>query len=147
MKKRKGISQVLAVLLLIVVAVSASLLIYLWIMGHIGNIQRESHSKTLQDVIKIDGVEKHPTIDRVYLIWLRNIGDTNVTLSKIYLLDATGQKVLYMDVWAGEWTIAPGQAQYYWFYIPESVTIEEGELYRIKVVTKNGFEAYALFRG
>ncbi|RLE74422.1 MAG: hypothetical protein DRZ80_04555 [Thermoprotei archaeon] len=146
MNTRTGVSPVIAILLLIVIAVAASVLVYLWVTGYIGGISEAANAEVIQDKIKIEGVQKHQDFDRVYLIWVRNIGETKVVLSKIYLLDETGQTVIHMDEYAGEWPLKPGEAQYYWFYIPPDVDIVEGKIYKIKVVTKNGFEAYASFR-
>ena len=53
---KKGISPVIATLLLIIIAVAAAILTYLWVTGYIGTLQQQGGVENLQERIKIEGV-------------------------------------------------------------------------------------------
>ena len=49
MNTRTGVSPVIAILLLIVIAVAASVLVYLWVTGYIGGISGAANAEVIQD--------------------------------------------------------------------------------------------------
>ncbi len=71
---RKGISTYIAVLILIVLAIAAGLLIYLYTMGYIGNI---SNMQTSGKALQIQSVSQNASSIWVYV---KNIGSSSVTL-------------------------------------------------------------------
>ncbi len=132
---RKGISPIIAVLLLVIIAVAAAVLTYLWVLGYIGTVQQQGGTESLQERIKIEGVEiSGGTINTVYV---RNIGDVNAEIDTVYLIDPTGSST---DCDVSNTELTPGT-------LSEIDTsgcgfgVTSGETYVIKVVTTTGAEA------
>jgi flagellin-like protein len=78
--KRAGVSPVIATLLLIVIAVAAAVLAYIWIIGYQGTLTQQASTAQLQERIKIEAVEYTGTSLNVYV---RNIGDVNVQIDAL----------------------------------------------------------------
>ena len=78
-RKRKAISPLIATLLLIAIAVAASVLTYSWVMSMIG-----SQSAQAQTSIRIDSIEWHvdATAPTAILV-VRNTGSVDCTLESI----------------------------------------------------------------
>jgi len=134
---RKGISPVIAVLLLVIIAVAAAILTYLWVLGYIGTVQREGGTEALQERIKIEGVD----ISGNYLVgvYVRNVGDVEATVNAIYLIDPTGDSRL---IFTSSRTLDPGVV----IRIPVSSTyLSVGTTYVVKAVTTSGTEATYTF--
>jgi len=85
--KRRGVSPVIATLLLIVIAVVAAVLAYIWVSGYMGRVtsQAEAGAPQLQERIKIDAVSVAAANNQA-TIYVTNIGDTAVTISGAYIL-------------------------------------------------------------
>ena len=87
MKAKKAISPVIATLLLILIAVAASILVYVWVTGYASSVTGAEASQ-LQERIKIDTVSvPSGTAGSNVTIYVRNIGnvEVNVTLSLIHI--------------------------------------------------------------
>jgi len=144
MRKKKGKSPVISILLLVVIAVAAAFLVYYWLLGYQGNIQRAASPQHLQSKIKINGVQKvsdYP--NAAYEIWITNIGDVEAYLDDVYVLSPDG-KTIYWHYDPGSWSIKPGDTQYLWLWTGNALT--PGETYVLKVVTSDGLEYYYRFR-
>ena len=76
-RARRGISPVLATLILIVIAVVAGLLVYAWVMGWMGG-------RTPTGMIRVDKVIR--VDEGVYRIVVTNVGDTKVVIDKVTLI-------------------------------------------------------------
>jgi len=76
-RKRKAISPLIATLLLIAIAVAASVLTYSWVMSMIG-----SQSAQAQTSVRIDSVEWDLSADTATLV-VRNTGSVDCTLESI----------------------------------------------------------------
>ena len=144
--KRKGISPVIAVLLLIVIAVAAAILTYVWITGYMGTLQSQAGTQQIQERLKIEGVSIQGD-DTIGAIYVRNIGDITVEVSAIYLMDNTGN-VLRMDELTTTESIDPGDTKSFGDATDVDVhldnvpgyTLTSGDTYIIKVVTVKGTE-------
>ena len=77
---RKGISPVLATLILIVIAVVAGLVVYGWLMGWIGT-QKQQVAFAVR-VIRTSAYN--------YTVEIRNVGSITVTLNKVTVTDPDG---------------------------------------------------------
>ena len=95
-RSRRGISPVLATLILIVIAVVAGLVVYGWIMGWIGT-QKQQVAFAVR-VIR--------TNSTAYTVEVRNTGSTTVTVSKVSVTDSDETKEA--SVTAGE--LDPGES-------------------------------------
>jgi len=82
LRSRRGISPVLATLILIVIAVVAGLVVYSWIMGWIGT-QKQQVAFAVR-VIR--------TNSTAYTVEVRNTGSTAVTVSKVSVTDSDETK-------------------------------------------------------
>jgi len=138
-----GVSPVIAVLLLVVIAVIAGTLLYVWLTGYMGTLQTGVGTEQLKEKIKIEGVkyEKSDTTGTV-TVYVRNIGDTKVSLKAVYLYDASGTVVAADTEENVE--LGPGAVG----TIPNtglSYTLSSGKTYTVKVVTQRGTEATYTF--
>ena len=133
--RRRGISPVIAVLLLIVIAVAAAILTYVWISGYMGTLQGQAGTEQVEERIKIEGIEV--TNGQLTAVYVRNLGSISVTIDAIYVMDTNGNieaattgvgKDISVDS-ASRITTVP------------STTFQAGETYIIKVVTERGTEA------
>ncbi len=138
---RKGISPIIAVLLLVIIAVAAAILTYLWVLGYIGTVQQQGGTEALQERLKIEGVDAAGgTLNAVYV---RNIGDVQSEIDAIYLLNATG--VIGVDWDIGE-TIPPGNLTRIDLVADQGTfDLSVGVTYIVKVVTRTGAEATYTF--
>ena len=139
---RKGISPIIAVLLLVIIAVAAAVLTYLWVLGYIGTVQQQGGTQSLQERIKVEGIEvEGGSITDVYI---RNIGDVNANISTIYLVEPSGSvKGVCDKIWL---ELAPGQLNSVAITgdcgsTSGDFSVEVGETYVVKVVTASGAEA------
>lgn len=136
---RRGVSPVIAVLLLIVIAVAAAVLTYLWIIGYTGTLQQQSGSQQLQERLKLEGVKINTSNNKVDEVYVRNIGDIVVNIDAVYLLGPSG----VIDTTTGATTtLQPGDVA---TLAVNLGTLSEGTTYTIKVVTERGTEATYTF--
>lgn len=138
---KKGISPVIAVLLLIVITVAATVLLYVWLSGFMTSQTTSTQSTSLSERLKFEAVtlKSDGTVDA----YIRNIGDVDVKIVTVYILGANGTTVVayynnidkvipvgqlyHLQVSSSEWS-------------PSSPPIKAGYVYTIKVVTSTGTE-------
>ncbi|MEM3975099.1 MAG: archaellin/type IV pilin N-terminal domain-containing protein [Ignisphaera sp.] len=143
--KRRGVSPVIATLLLIVIAVVAAVLAYIWVSGYMGRVtsQAEAQAPQLQERIKIDAVKvtQESTGARVD-INVTNIGDVDVTIASAYVLFENKTAVCSS---APNKNISRGTAGY---VSVSNCNLVTGTTYIAKVVTSKGVEAtYSFTKG
>ena len=138
--KRTGVSPVIATLLLIVIAVAAAVLAYIWIIGYQGTLTQQASTAQLQERIRIETVNYTQSQLKV---WVRNIGDVQVTITAGYIINATGLTIV-ADT-ALSTPLNPGQVDLVTISIPGTVTLKPGITYTVKVVTSKGTEATYTF--
>jgi len=131
-KDAKGISPLIATLLLIAIAVAASVITYSWVMSMIG-----SQSTQAQTAVRIDNVEFDIDTESV-VVTVRNIGSVSADLVTV------GVKLTSESSYTTA-QISPAQA------IPvgtaadvtatlTGLNITTGFNYDVKVITSTGFE-------
>jgi len=99
LRSRRGISPVLATLILIVIAVVAGLVVYSWVMGWIGAQKR-------QVALAVRVIR---TNEDSYTVEIRNTGSTTVTISKVTVTDPDGDK--HEHKWDHPYvTLSPGSS-------------------------------------
>ena len=140
---KKGVSPIIAVLLLIVITVTAALLTYLWVLGYIGSAQKSGQPpEQLEEKIKIDGVK---VSGNTITIYVRNIGSVRVVIQAVYILNATTGAVIDANTNLNV-GLDPGQVSGDTdVQITVSGTYTSGYTYVAKVVTKKGTEASLAF--
>jgi len=135
---RKAVSPVIATLLLILIAVAAAVLVYVWVTGYASSITGTG-TPELRESIKIDAVSVG---DNDVTVYVRNIGDVQVTITDIYIIDAASSNVVGRLHTTTVNTINVGNVK---AFTVEGVTLTEGRTYIAKVVTENGVEAAISF--
>jgi flagellin-like protein len=133
--KRRGVSPVIATLLLIVIAVAAAVLTYIWVTGYMGTLQAQAGAQQVQERIKIEGVQVNN--NQISAIYVRNIGDTKVKIADVYLLDSSGNVI---DKASPSTTLDPASSTTISGELP-TTTLQSGKTYIVKVVTERGTEA------
>jgi flagellin-like protein len=135
--KRAGVSPVIATLLLIVIAVAAAVLAYIWIIGYQGTLTQQASTAQLQERIKIEAVQYSGGLLTVYV---RNIGDVKVNVTALYVYDPSGT-ILQAKTNANIINLTPGSIG----SDSISVTLTSGTTYTVKAVTSRGTEATYTF--
>jgi flagellin-like protein len=107
-RNKKGVSDVIAVLLMIAIAVAASLIAYAWVMGYLGGTTRKvGNSIAIQSYAQNGGNLE---------VWVQNVGTGTVTLDSLYvngvLQGSSGQNITLTQgstqsmnaTWNNAWT-------------------------------------------
>lgn len=110
----KGISHIVAILLLMVVAVSVSILTYLYILNITSEISTYATEK-LPSKVKIDGIDI--AVDGTIILYVRTLDDYNVTLDMFYLVDPQNDMILTSYKYTVE--LRPGEVAK--IYVPSIV--------------------------
>jgi len=141
-EKRRGVSPVIATLLLIVIAVAAAVLTYIWVTGYMGKVTgtvEQTSAAQLQERIKINAVS---VSDNTVTLSVANIGEVDVQISGVYVLTANGTSVCGQSLTE---PISKGLTA----DIPENGIscdgLEPGKTYIAKAVTSKGTEATYTF--
>ena len=138
--RRKAVSPVIATLLLILIAVAASIIVYVWVTGYVGGATPQS-TPEIMEKIKIDSVKVSGTTVTIYV---RNIGDVDVNIGAAYILDpASGTVKAENTSIPTTLTISKGDVGE---IIITNANLNSGDVYVAKVVTENGVEAATVFR-
>ena len=133
---RKGVSPVIATLLLILIAVAAAVLVYMWVTGYVRTTA--TGGEEMAERIKIEAVSVSGST--LLTAYVRNVGDVTATINAIYVIDRGGSILgssmgLSSSVGVGSITT-----------VTVSATLTRGQHYTLRVVTKSGVEASYVFR-
>jgi len=139
---RKGVSPVIATVLLILVAVAATVIIWTWVSGAAAN--NPTSQPALQEKITIDAV-KYISGDNQVTIYVTNLGPTTVTITAGYVLDANNGTAVCQSTFTTNNQIDPQSTQS--FTVTCTNSLEAGRPYTAKVVTSNGVSATYNFNG
>jgi flagellin-like protein len=132
-KNVKAISPVISVLLMIAVAVVASLVVYAWVMGYIGFQTSKTGEAVQIQSVAFSGTPG--TSGKLLTVYLQNVGSTSLTLNQAQCLYVNG--VLDAGTTAPTSLAAGGTAT-----ITPSTTNQQtynsGTMITIKVTTTGG---------
>ena len=78
-RERKGISPILATLLLIVIAVGAVVITYAWLISYMGSTTSQAGAMIRFEIVAIDAEKDDVTI------YVRNKGTENVKVDKVFI--------------------------------------------------------------
>jgi len=124
---RRGISPVVATVLLVMIAISAGVLLYIWLQSY---TQTALGSKPIPvELIRIVSVDYKK--NSKLTIYVRNLGSTPVEIHKVYIYKSDGTLVQSKDV-----SVAIGPNNEKTFTV-DNVQLAPG-VYYVKVVTTNG---------
>lgn len=140
---KRGVSVVIAALLLIAIAVAAAILLYVFAIGLIGGLQSSGGQQTKQQLI----MEAYNWVGTAVTLQLRNVGSAEIDLGAadffINGLDAgtvggTCNANVLIPQEGCEGTLTP----------PGALTITGGVAYTLKIVTADGAVfSYAIIKG
>ncbi len=134
----KGVSPVIAVLLMIAIAVAAAILVYVWSMGLIGTLTTGGGAQVREQVI-LDAYAWNAT-DNTITMYLRNVGNSEVELDAVYVGGAAASTDMGTDL--------PVQGPVVTVTVTPAGTYTEGVSYTVKAITKTGgVFTYALIFG
>uniref|UniRef100_A0A7J2U4M5 Flagellar biosynthesis protein FlaG n=1 Tax=Ignisphaera aggregans TaxID=334771 RepID=A0A7J2U4M5_9CREN len=138
----KGVSPIIATIILVLIAIAAGVMLWLWVSGFITSTPAQQPA--LNERIKIDAVNISNSKSKLS-IYVRNIGSTNVNITAAYILTTSNTAIAYQTY--RNVTILPGQVTTIDMNIPTdaSANIKSGYAYVAKVVTANGVEATYTF--
>ena len=130
---KKGISPVIATLLLILIAIAAGVAVYMYVTTWIGT--STSTTAVAQAEIQIDAADLDTNSNEALRVWIRNIGGVTAKVTAVYLLDSDGA-VVWQDTQVSQ-DIAPSDV---WEYTNSTnVTgVNVGYSYIVKVVCSDG---------
>lgn len=125
-QRKKGVSPVIAVLLMIAIAVAAAILVYVWSMGLIGTLTGGGGQQTREQII----VDAYTWKTDTMTLYFRNVGSSEVVLDAIYV---SGTPVA-----SSMSTVLSVQGPVQPITVTTSGTFTQGVAYTIKCVTKTG---------
>jgi len=133
---RKGISPVIAAVLLVIISVAAGVLLWTWISGFAA--RNPAAQPALEERIRIEAAEITPKNGKYNItIYVRNIGSKLVNITSAYIIDVNGS-VVFSNTTLNV-GIAPGSVDK--VEVGKNIGLKPGYTYIIKVVTLNGAEA------
>jgi len=138
LEKRKGISPLIATLLLIAIAVAASVLTYSWVMSMI-----TSQSAQAQTQVRIDSVTWGTTTSTITGLDVRNTGSVDATLESVSIRLNTSGSPAY--VYTVTDAIGTGAHATVGPIIPTGFSWQNSKSYVIRVTTNTGFYYESVF--
>jgi len=128
-RKRRGISPVIAVLLLILIAVAAGVMTYAFVIGWVGGATKSTPAA--QGQLSLDYATASSSTGTIEA-YVRNVGGINEEIVKAYVTAPDGS-VTPIDI-SPAVSIAPNSVG----YVSLSVTMTEGYVYTVKLVCQDG---------
>jgi len=143
---RRGVSPIVATVLLIIIAVAAGVLIWVWLHGFAS--KNPTVQPVLNEKIRIDSVEvthgaSAPAGEYNVTVFVRNIGGVITNVTAVYLYNPATGTVLASNTSVNV-EIAPGQVVEL-YHALKNVKLTSSYEYGIKVVTKDGVTATYTF--
>ena len=131
--KKRGVSPVIAVLLLVVITVAAAVLVYIWLVGFMQSQTTATGATALGEKLKFESAEL--TSGGTFTAYVRNIGDTKVKIVTAYLLKADGQTVVTYQSYEKEIDVGKVEKIEITFS-----NVAAGKTYVVKLVSSLGTE-------
>ena len=134
-KNIKAISPIISVLLMIAIAVVASLVVYAWVMGYIGYQTGKTGDSVVIQSVNWNPEANPPAGSYPLSIYLQNIGTTTIAYNPAPQLYINGVLVPIAAQTAG---LSPGNT---WTIVPTTaptVPYTQGSTLTIKVTTSGG---------
>jgi flagellin-like protein len=127
---RKAISPVIATLLMIAIAVAASILVYVWSMGLVGSLQGTGGQQTREQLIMEAYVATNTAKDETWILYMRNVGPTTVKVAAVYI---EGISAGFSPT---DFSLNPGDSDQLTVTLP--MAVNPGSAYTVKIVTVSG---------
>ncbi|MEM2865222.1 MAG: archaellin/type IV pilin N-terminal domain-containing protein [Candidatus Bathyarchaeia archaeon] len=124
---RRAVSPVIATLLMIAIAVAASILVYVWSMGLVGTLQGGGGKQTTEQII-LEAYDA--TKSNEWTLYLRNVGSSKVTVSALYINGTAIEGITPFDITIGGTYTLKASVQ--------SLQLTSGAAVPVKIVTATG---------
>ncbi len=131
MRRSRGLSALMATLLLLLLAISAGAIIYTYTMGYLGEA---SWSSSRQGVLALDSARCTTEELRAYL---RNVGDGTVIIDKAYVDGRAVEGAGYL-LQVGDSELEEGETTEITIRIPGGFQL--GKTYEVKIIGRRGAE-------
>ncbi len=139
---RKAVSPIVATVLLIIIAVAAGVLIWVWLHGFAS--KNPTTQPVLNEKIRIDSVKVTTSAGKYNVtVYVRNIGGVTTSITAVYLYDPATGTVIASNTSINV-QVTPGQVVTLYNAI-ENVALTSSYEYGVKVVTKDGVTATYTF--
>ena len=138
---RRGVSPVVAVLLLVVITVAAAVLVYIWLIGFMQSQTTTTGSTALGERLKFETVSltKINSTHSNFTAYVRNIGDTAINITTAYLLEADGQTLVAVGTIENDYLVI-GIGDNERIVVIFDVVVNKGKTYVVKLVSSMGTE-------
>lgn len=136
-KVRRGLSPIVAVLLLMILVVVIAIVFYVWLPSYMGGVESSAGS-TKREFVKIDGVSVAGGNLKIYA---RNIFDVKVTVDRVYFLSPSGM-VLYTYDLSSPVTMEPGQVATITIPVPTELRNSEHIVVKLGSTEGTGSNGY-----
>jgi len=133
----KGVSPVIATIILIIISIAAGALLWMWVSGFISSPPPQIQS-TWQERIKIEAI--NIVSNREAKIYVRNLGNVAVNIASAYILTVEGTAIDIIPIEPAI-SIEPQKVKEISLKISNPTSYKPGYTYIAKVVTTNGVEA------
>ena len=152
---RRGVSPVIATLLLIVIAVAASVLVYMWVVGYATQMRPAAPETTERLMIEAGKLfrETAPSNNVNATLYVRNVGGSPVYIATAYLLTpafdaidvalASASEIYVNRVGANIASLNPGEAYNVTIRFTDAWSatgVAAGRTYVVRIVTSLGSE-------
>ncbi len=138
---RRAVSPIVATVLLIIIAVAAGVLVWVWLHGFASKNPATTpaiNERFEVEAVDITGGGGNYTIT----LYVRNVGGVPINVTTAYLIDYKGKIVGYNS--SVNVAIKPGEVKKI-IDVFENVTLTPGYQYTIKLVTADGVETTHTF--
>ena len=127
-RAKKAFSAVIASLILMLLAVAAGVVVYAYVMGWIGGT---TQTPTRTGQIQFDSLSAKAAPTNTIQMYLRNVGGTNLTISKIYIegIDTANQTAITTGTTLGVQNVD---------FVNVTYTMTKNYFYEVAVVCKDG---------
>ncbi len=123
--RRRGVSPVIAVLMLIAIAVATGIIVYVWVMGLSGSLTKSGGTQVSEQL----ELEAYDWTGNNLTIHIRNVGGGTVTVAEIYI---NGVQTSF----TGTTTISPQSTANIEIDFPTPPS--DGTSHTVKIVTSDG---------
>jgi archaeal type IV pilus assembly protein PilA len=143
LSSRKGVSEIIAVMLLIVIAVAASVLMYVYVSGLMGRLQGVVVQQPYLEQVSMDYYDWSPslslTLSKLNLT-LRNVGVAKVSMSDFFIAGTRNTTALTFGSGCNtpRGVLAVQVSCVVTFPMPTGLTPTSGLAYSVKIVSKDG---------
>ncbi len=139
MSKKRSISEIVAVVMLIIVAISASLLLYVWLNGLIGSMHYNDPALYVKIEISSANIT-YRNNNYIAYAYVQNLG-SQTSISSVAVLYYNNSLIFFNNTPSGNLNINPKSVGLVYASNNTKVHVNPGTPVIIEVITTNGVKA------